>query len=47
MWLRANEIVLNADQVKVALFRSKNRKTTKNMNFTISGQKIEMLSKTK
>ena len=47
MWLRANKILLNADKTELFLFRSKNRKITKNMNFRISGQKIKMLSKTK
>ena len=47
MWLRANKILLNADKTELVLFRSKNRKITKNMNFRISGQKIKMLSKTK
>ena len=47
MWLRANEILLNADKTELVLFRSKNRKINKNMNFRISGQKIKKLSKTK
>ena len=47
MWLTANKILLNADKTGLVLFRSKNRKITKNMNFRISGQKIKMLSKTK
>ena len=47
MWLRANKILLNADKTELVLFRSKNRKIAKNMNFGISAQKIKMLSKTK
>ena len=47
MWLTANKILPNADKTGLVLFRSKNRKITKNMNFRISGQKIKMLSKTK
>ena len=46
MWLRANKILLNVDTTELVLFRSKNRKITKTMNFRVSGQKI-MLSKTK
>ena len=45
MWLRANKILLNADKTELVLFRSKNRKITKNMNFKIRGQKIKMLNK--
>ena len=47
MWLKANKILLNADKIELVLFRSKNRKITKSMNFRISGQNIKMLSKTK
>ena len=47
MWLRDNKISLNANKTELVLFRSKNRKITKTMNFRISGQKIKMLSKIK
>ena len=44
---KSYKILLNADKTELVLFRSKNRKITKNMNFRISGQKIKMWSKTK
>ena len=47
MWLRDNKISPNEDKTELVLFRSKNRKITKTMNFRISGQKIKMLSKIK
>ena len=34
-------------KIELVLFRSKNRKISKNVNFRVSGQKIKMLSKTK
>ena len=46
-WLRANKISLNSDKTELILFRSKNKKITKNMNFRISGQKINIICKTK
>ena len=39
MCLRASKILLNADKTELVLFRPKNRKITKNMNFRISAQK--------
>ena len=38
---------LNSDKTELILFRSKNKKITKNMNFRISGQKINIICKTK
>ena len=46
-WLRANKISLNKGKTELVLFRSKNKKITKNMNFRISEQKINILCKTK
>ena len=46
-WLRVNKISLNTGKTERVLFRFKNKKITKNMNFRISGQKINILRKTK
>ena len=46
-WLRVNKISLNTGKTERVLFRSKNKKITKNMNFRTSGQKINILRKTK
>ena len=46
-WLKANKISLNSGKTELVLFRSKGKKVTKNMNFRISGQKINMISQTK
>ena len=46
-WLKANKISLNSGKTELVLFRSKDKKITKNMNFRISGQKINMISETK
>ena len=45
MWLRDNKISLNANKTELVLFRSKNRKIKKTMNFIKSGQNIKMLRK--
>ena len=39
-WLRANKLSLNADKSEIVIFRSKSNKITKQLNFRISGQKI-------
>ena len=39
-WLRANKISLNTKKTELVLFKSKQRKITKKLNFRISGQKI-------
>ena len=39
-WLKANKISLNSGKMELVLFRSENKKTPKNMNFRISGRKI-------
>ena len=46
-WLRANKISLNLSKIELILFRSKNKNITKNVNFSISGQKINIICKTK
>ena len=46
-WLRANRISLNANKTEFLIFRSKNKSITKHLNFTISGQKINAVNKTK
>ena len=46
-WVRANKISLNSSKTELILFRSKNKLINKKMNFRISGQKIEMVKKTK
>ena len=46
-WLKANKISLNSGKTELVLFRSKDKKITKNMNFRISGQKINMIPDTK
>ena len=46
-WLKANKIFLNSGKTELVLFRSKDKKITKNMNFRISGQKINIISETK
>ena len=40
-WLRANRIPLNTSKIEIILFPTKNKKITKNLNFRISGQKID------
>ena len=46
-WLRANRISLNADKTEIILFRPKGKSITKNLNFRISGQKINHIKQTK
>ena len=38
-WIQANKS-LNTGKTKIAIFKLRNRKTTKHLNFLISGQKI-------
>ena len=40
-WLRANEISLNVNQTEQVIFRSPKKQIDKNLNFWLSGQKIE------
>ena len=46
-WVRAYKISLNFSKTELILFRSKNKLINKKMNFRISGQKVEMVKKTK
>ena len=46
-WLRANRISLNANKTELIIFRPKNKNITKQLNFRISGQKINTVNKTK
>ena len=46
-WLKANKISLNSGKAELDLFRSKDKKISKNMSFRISVQKINMISQTK
>ena len=46
-WLKANKISLKSDKTELVLFRSIDKKITKNINFRISGQKINLISQTK
>ena len=41
-WLRANKISLNTSKTKVLIYKPKTKNIYKNLNFTISGQKIEI-----
>ena len=44
---KANKISLTSGKTELVLFRSKDKNFTKNMNFRISGQKINMISQTR
>ena len=46
-WLQATKISLNNSKTEINLFRTKNKKITKNLNFRISGQKINTIKQTK
>lgn len=39
-WLRANKISLNASKTEIILFRNKNKRVEKRLNFRLSGQQI-------
>ena len=41
-WLRANKISLNASKTELVLFRPKGNPITKNLNFSISAEKIKL-----
>ena len=45
-WLRAYRISLNTSKTEIILFQTKNKKITKNLNFRISGQKIDTIKQT-
>ena len=44
---KANKIPLTSGKTELVLFRSKGKNFTKNMNFKINGQKINMISQTR
>ena len=46
-WLKADKISLNLGITELILFKSKSKNITKNMNFRISGQKINIICETK
>ena len=45
-WLWANKISLNTKKTEIVLFRSEKTIIKKNMNFRISGQKINIMKET-
>ena len=45
-WFRANRIFLNTSKMEVILFGTKNKKITKDLNFRISGQKVDTIKQT-
>ena len=40
-WIRANKLSLNASKTEIVLFKPRNKKITKQLNFCVSGQKIK------
>ena len=46
-WLKANKISLNTSKTKVLIYKPKNTNINKQLNFRISGQKIEVTDKIK
>ena len=46
-WLRANRISLNISKTEIVIFRPKNKKMYKKLNFCLSGQKLTPTSHTK
>ena len=43
-WIRTNKLSLNTSKTELVVFKSRNKKITKNLNFRISGQKIQPTS---
>ena len=43
-WIRANKLSLNASKTEIVLFKPRNKKTTKQLNFCVSGQKNKQSS---
>ena len=43
-WIRANKLSLNASKTEIVLFKPRNKKITKQINFCVSGQKIKQSS---
>ena len=46
-WLKANRISLRSNKTEIILFRPKNKKTSKKLNFRVSDQKLEPLKQNK
>ena len=46
-WIRANKLSLNTSKTDLVIFKSRNKKITKHLNFCISGQKIQPTSQVK
>ena len=46
-WIRANKLSLNTSKTDLVIFKSRNKKITKHLNFRISGQKIQPTSQVK
>ena len=44
-WLRANKVSLNTTKTDILIFRAKNKRITKHLNFRISEQKVEPCTK--
>ena len=42
-WIRANKLSLNASKTEIVLFKPRNKKITKQLNFRVSGQKLKTI----
>ena len=47
LWLRANKISLNTKKTEIIIFRPRNKKIYKKLNFRLSGQRIQLSSRVK
>ena len=43
-WIRENKLSLNTSKTEIVLFKPRNKKITKQLNFRVSGQKIKQSS---
>ena len=41
-WIRTNRLSLNTSKTELVIFKSKNKSITKQLNFRISGQKLNL-----
>ena len=46
-WLRANTVSLNTTKTEIIIFRAKNKRITRHLNFRIIGQKVKPWTKVK
>ena len=46
-WLKANKLSLNPSKTEIIIFKAKNKKITKHLNFRLSGQKIHIKNNAK